>query len=154
MVSGILFEGTSLVPIWKTIWSGMSLKTGFAWCHTSNCCTMRGTEKYFRVFSFTWNIIPIDMLAYAVSNYIYTLVLDAFHTFSLFVLFLLTLYWIVLELLKLLVLFWWYLLILLWFLVLSFAILLDSSWSGISLHSLLLQELSSIDWCLSRGERC
>ena len=30
---------------------------------------MGGEDKNFRVISFTWNVIPADMLDYAVSNY-------------------------------------------------------------------------------------
>ena len=57
-------------------------------CHTSNCCTMGGTDKYFRVFSFTWNAIPVNMLDYAVSNYIYLFCTYGFRTFLLFISFL------------------------------------------------------------------
>ena len=79
--------------------------------------------------------------------------LDGFCTFSLFISFLLTSFWIVLELFKLLVLYWWFLLILPWFLPLSVAILLNNSWSGSLLHSLPSQEWSWIDSLLplSRG---
>ena len=92
-------------------------------CHTFNCCTKEETNKYFRFFSFTWNVIPVDMLDYVVSNFMLDAVskyiLDGFRTFLLFILFLLIPYRITLELLKLLVLFWRFFLILLWFLLLS-----------------------------------
>ena len=71
MFSGVLFEGTSLVPMWKLYdWDYLSKHViGY----TSICFTMGRTDKYLRVFSFTWNVIPVDMLDYAVSNYIYPL---------------------------------------------------------------------------------
>ena len=106
-------------------------------CHTSNCCTMWWMEKY-RVSVLLKMSYPFTCLAILSRTRYIRFLLDGFHTFSLFISFLLTSFWIVLELLKLLVLYWRFLLILLWFLLLSVAILLDNLWSGILLHSLLL----------------
>ena len=55
-------------------------------CHTSNCCTMGGTNKYFRLFCFTWNVIPIDMPDYTVSNYIHLFCTSLFsHIFIIYI---------------------------------------------------------------------
>ena len=115
MVSGVLFEGKSLVPYGK-LYDRDCLSKQIMICHTSKWYNIGGMEKYFRGISFMWNAIPINMLSYAVSNYIYIrFVLDGFRIFSLFISFLLTSYWVVPELLKLSMLFWLFLLILPWF---------------------------------------
>ena len=121
-------------------------------CHRSNCWTMRGVDKYFKVFNLCQSLYPLTSFT-MLSPTIYTrFVLNGFHTtFSLFLSFVLTSYWIGLELLKLLLFFWCSLLILLWFLLLSFAVLLGNSWSGLLLTSLLLQELVLIDSLLSQS---
>ena len=60
IVSVVLFEGTSLVPIWNTIWSKLSLKIGYTWSaiHLTVAPWKGGTNTL--VFSFKWNIIPLQ----------------------------------------------------------------------------------------------
>ena len=116
MVSGVLFEWTSLVPIWKTIWSGLSLKTGFSW----SVIHLTVAQWEGRTNTLDFSVLhemsyPLTCLT-ILSLTIYTcFVHHCFRTFSLFISFLLTSYWIVLELLRLLVLYWRFLVILLWF---------------------------------------
>ena len=117
MVSGVLFEWTSLVPIWKTIWSGLSLKTGFSWSVIHLIVAQWEGRTNTLDFSVLHEMsYPLTCLT-ILSLTIYTcFVHHCFRTFSLFISFLLTSYWIVLELLRLLVLYWRFLVILLWFL--------------------------------------
>ena len=76
-------------------------------CQTPNFCIIGGgtenTIKFSLLHEMTYSLTYLTMLA---SNYLYRFVLDGFSTFSLFISFLLTSRWIVLELLKLSVLFW------------------------------------------------
>ena len=76
-------------------------------CQTPNFCIIGGgtenTIKFSLLHEMTYSLTYLTMLA---SNYLYRFVLDGFSTFSLFISFLLTSCWIVLELLKLSVLFW------------------------------------------------
>ena len=89
MVSGVLFEGTSLVPIWKTLWSGLSLETGFTW--SAIHLTVARWEGQTNTFEFSvlrempYPLTCLTML----SPTIYTcFVLDGFRTFLLFISFL------------------------------------------------------------------
>ena len=104
LVSGVSFEGISLVPIWKTIWLGLSLQNTWSviyltvapWEGRTNTLEFWVLREMSYPLTFFFCLTMLSQAIYP------RLALDGFRAFSLFISFLLT-YRIGLELLKLLV---------------------------------------------------